>query len=146
MTFYRGFWCPYCNVDLAHLEQYASEIRAFGATLLAVSPGKPEFSKKIITTQKLSYNILWDQSNELANEFGLRFNVPEKLRVLYRESFNINLKFYDGDDHWTLPMPARFVVDQTGTICYAESSVDYRCRPEVDDLLVNLKSLTQNRV
>lgn len=141
LTFYRGFWCPYCNVDLAHLEIFAEEIRSAGATLLAISPGKPEFSKKIISTQKLSFDILWDRGNELANELGLRFTVCEELRDLYRNSFNINLKFYDGDDGWTLPIPARFVIDQTGTIRYVESSVDYRNRPEVDGVLETLKRI-----
>jgi peroxiredoxin len=142
LTFYRGFWCPYCNADLAHLQQYVDEIKSLGATLLAVSPEKPEYSRKIISTQKLSFDILFDEQNELAAKFGLRYALPEDLRTLYRDSFNINLKLYHGDNDWTLPLPARFVIDQTGTIRYSESNVDYRSRPEVDGVLDTLRKMT----
>lgn len=82
--------------------------------------------------------------NELASQFGLRFQLSEDLRQLYRDSFNINLKLYHGDGDWTLPLPARFVIDRDGVIRYAESCPDYRVRPELDGLLTVLNSLHQN--
>ena len=59
LTFYRGFWCPYCNADLAHLQLYLEQIHSMGATLLAVSPELPVFSRKIMSTQKLTYDSLF---------------------------------------------------------------------------------------
>ena len=141
LTFYRGFWCPYCNAELAHIQQFVEQIQNAGATLLAISPEKPEYSRKIISTQKLSFDILWDKGNELAEKFGLRYQLPDDLRQLYRDSFNVNLKLYHGDETWTLPLPARFIIDGSRVIRYAESCPDYRIRPEMDELLTVLNSL-----
>ena len=141
ISFYRGFWCPYCNLDLANLNHYIDDIKKLGAQLIAISPEKPEYSKKIIAMQKLNFDILWDQGNTIAEKVGLKFKLPEDLKTLYRDNFHTNLKLYHGDDEWSLPMPARFVLDTNGEIHYAESSVDYTKRPDPDDLMKVLKNV-----
>lgn len=141
VTFYRGFWCPYCNTDLENLRHYVSDIESAGASLVAISPEKPEFSKKIISMRKLNFDILTDARNEVAAQFGLRFQLPDPLKKLYRDSLSINLKLYHGDDDWTLPIPARFLIDPQGVIRYAESSPDYTQRPDPDEMMDVLKSL-----
>ena len=141
LTFYRGVWCPYCNADLANLKKYVPEIEATGATLVGISPELPQFLKKIIAMQKLNFDILHDDKNTLAAQFGLKFHYSQDLKELYRDKFNINLEVQQGNDEWALPMPARFVIDQTGTIRYAESKPDYRDRPNPDELMEVLKSL-----
>ena len=141
ISFYRGFWCPYCNLDLDNLNHYLAEIEKLGAQLIAISPEKPEYSKKNSAMQKLNFHILWDEGNRIAEQLGLKFNLPEDLKVLYRDYFHTNLKLYHGDDEWSLPMPARFVLDTNGIICYAESSVDYTKRPDPDDLMRVLKNV-----
>ena len=141
LTFYRGFWCPYCNADLANLERHREQIEAAGATLLAVSPELPKYSQKIIHTQKLGFDILHDPHNRLAAQFGLKFQLGEALKQLYRSSFNINLKLYHGDDEWSLPVPARYAIDMEGAIRYAECCPDYTCRPDPDELINSLSSL-----
>ena len=92
--------------------------------------------------QRLSFDILWDEGNQLAEQFNLKFSLPNDLKALYRDKFSINLKLYHGDDEWALPMPARFLVDPDGVIRYAESSADYTRRPDPDDLLKVLESIT----
>ncbi len=141
ITFYRGFWCPYCNVDLANLKHYKDEIESYGATLFSISPELQEYSKKISLMQKLNFDILTDQSNKVADQFGLKFKMPDDLIELYRDKFQINLKQYHGDDEWELPMPARFLVDTEGIIRYVESEPDYRERPDPDELIAVLKTL-----
>ena len=141
ISFYRGFWCPYCNLDLANLNHYIDDIKKYGAQLIAISPEKPEYSKKIIAMQKLNFDIFWDQGNMIAEKVGLKFNLPEDLKILYRDYFSTNLKLYHGDDDWSLPMPARFILDTKGEIHYAESSVDYTKRPDPDDLMRVLKNV-----
>lgn len=126
---------------MAHLQQFVERIQSTGASLIAISPEKPEYSRKIINTQKLSFDILYDTQNEVADQFGLRYSMSDDLKELYRDSFNINLKLYHGDKNWTLPIPARFVVDSSGIIRYAESRVDYRSRPEVDEALKTLEEM-----
>ncbi|WP_430817261.1 peroxiredoxin-like family protein [Carboxylicivirga sp. RSCT41] len=139
ITFYRGFWCPYCNTDLANLKKYVPEIEELGGAMIAVSPEKEIHSKKIIETQKLNFDILMDQSNGVAEQFGLKFFIPNELKELYRDVFNIPLNEYHGDEEWSLPMPARFLIDQDGIIRFAESNPDYTIRPEPDDLMAVLK-------
>ncbi|MFT5723509.1 MAG: peroxiredoxin [Bacteroidia bacterium] len=141
VTFYRGFWCAFCNIDLANLNHYVPEIEALGAKLITLSPERSDYSKKIIARQKLTFNILFDDTNKIATKVGLKHTVGADLKELYLTGFNVNLKQYQGNDEWGLPMPARFLVDKTGTIRYAESKADYRQRPDPDDLMAVLKTL-----
>lgn len=141
LTFYRGFWCSYCNLDLSNLNRFVDEIRGLDAEILAISPERPEFSKKIIAMQKLNFDILWDQGNQVAKDFGLKYFLPKDMKKLYMESFHINLKHYHGDDEWALPIPARFVIDRSGIIRYAENDVDYTKRPDPDKAIAVLKSI-----
>lgn len=140
ITFYRGFWCPYCNYDLANLNHYLPRIKEAGANSIAISPEQAMFSKKIIVMQKLNFDILWDQGNKLADAFGLKFNLSQDMLNLYRNKLHVNLKMYHGDDEWSLPIPARFLVNTDGIITYAESSPDYTKRPDLDDIMTLLES------
>ena len=142
VTFYRGIWCPYCNLDLKVLETYQPRFRKAGATLVAISPELPEHSRQTAKRHRISFPILSDAGNEVASSFGLRFFIGEPLKQLYRDGFGIDLESFDGDASWTLPMPARFVVDRTGKVRYAEASADYTKRPEPDELLPVLESLS----
>ena len=146
LTFYRGVWCPYCNADLANLKKYVPEIAETGATLIGLSPELPQFLKKIIAMQKLNFDILHDDRNNLADQFGLKFHYPQDLKELYRDKFNINLEIQQGNDEWALPMPARFIIDQDGIIRYAESKPDYRNRPNPDELMDVLKSIKTEKI
>ncbi len=141
ITFYRGFWCPYCNADLSNLMKYKNQLEEAGAIMLAISPEKPEYSQKIIDTQNLDFDILWDQGNQLAAKFGLRFTLQDDLKELYRDKFHINLKKYHGDDDWALPVPSRFVIDQDGIIQYAEFDEDYTRRPDPEDMIEAITNL-----
>jgi peroxiredoxin len=145
ITFYRGFWCSFCNADLANLNRYLGDFEEAGATLIAIAPEKHEYSRKISRTQKLHFEILQDPRNALAAEFGLRYELEPELKALFRDGLNTNLKLYHGDDDWTLPIPARFLVDQDGIIRYAESSADYTTRPDPDDMLEALRGLSKGR-
>lgn len=144
LTFYRGVWCPYCNADLANLKKYVPKLEDVGATLVGVSPELPQYLQKIIAMQRLNFDILHDERNEVASEFGLKFFYSEELKSLYHDKFNINLEVQQGNDEWALPMPARFVIDQEGMIQYAESEPDYRNRPDPDELVSVLRGLQKN--
>ena len=98
LTFYRGIWCPYCNADLANLKKYVPEMEAAGATLVGISPELPQFLQKIISMQKLNFDILHDDSNNLAAQFGLKFHYPQDLKELYRDKFKIDLATQQGND------------------------------------------------
>jgi len=141
VTFYRGVWCPYCNADLENLQKHVDGLEKAGATLIAISPEQAEFSRKMRRTRRLSFDILVDKHNEVAATFGLRWTVVDPLKSLYRDSLDINLSRYHGDDDWTLPIPARFVIDGAGVVRYAEASADYTRRPDPDGLLDVVRGL-----
>jgi len=140
VTFYRGVWCPYCNLDLQAIEAAAKEIRDQGAELVAISPQTAVFSRKAQRDNKLSFPILSDRSGETAATFGIRFVLPEYLQEIYK-MFKIDLTEINGEPSWTLPMPGRYVIAQDGVIAYAEVNPDYTRRPDPSELLPTLKQL-----
>ena len=117
------------------------EFRALGARLLAVSPQEEMYSRELIKEKQLSFELLSDSGNKIAKTFGLVYTLPDDLRQLYLK-FGIDLEKFNGDETWTLPIPARYLIDQTGTIRYVEADPDYTVRPEPEDTLAALKEIT----
>ena len=126
------------------LQAILPELTALGATLVAISPQLPEHNRELIRTRHFTFEILTDRGNEVAAKFGLRFSLPDYLRQLYG-TFPLDLAKFNGDGSWTLPMPARFLIDGEGIIRAAESDPDYTTRPEPQDTLEALRSLTRPR-
>ncbi|AME28488.1 MULTISPECIES: peroxiredoxin-like family protein [Burkholderiaceae] len=138
ITFYRGVWCPYCNMELQALEETLPKFEAGGARLVAISPQNPVNSRKSVRQNKLSFPILSDARNDVAAAFGLRFALPDYLVALYKNLKN-DLPAFNDDPSWTLPIPARYVIGQDGTILYSEVNPDYTRRPEPSDMLPALR-------
>lgn len=140
ITFYRGGWCPYCNLELRGYQQRLAEIRAHGATLVAVSPETPDDT--LDTTQKndLAFPVLSDVEGRLADALGIRFRLSGEIETLYRK-FGHDLPTRNGDGVWALPMPATFVVAKGGVIATAFADPDYRRRLDPDAALDALASL-----
>ena len=140
LTFYRGAWCPFCNLDLQALEEARPEIEARGASLIAISQQTAANSRKSQRTNKLGFPIVGDHGGELAAKFGLRWHLPEDLQAVHKQ-LGADLAAFNGEDSWTLPMPARYVVGQDGSIAYAEINADYTRRPEPSDVFPVLDRL-----
>jgi peroxiredoxin len=134
VSFYRGVWCPYCNMELQELEAAREGFEAAGARLVAISPQNRVNSRKSLRENALGFPILSDPGNTVAAAFGLRFALPGYLVDLYKSLGNM-LPQFNGDDSWTLPMPGRFVIGSDGVITYAEVNPDYTRRPEAADML-----------
>ena len=138
ISFYRGVWCPYCNMELQALQEVLPQFERLGASLVAISPQTAANSRKSVRQNELGFPILSDPHNAVAAAFGLRFPLPDYLVELYKSLKN-DLPTFNGDPSWTLPMPGRFVVGQDGTILYAEVNPDYTRRPEPEDMLPALR-------
>lgn len=134
LTFYRGVWCPYCNMDLQAIEAALPEINARGASVVSVSPQTQPNSRKSARQNKLTFPILSDVNGEVAAAFGLRFKLPDYLVELYKSLKN-DLTAFNANPSWTLPMPARYVIRPDGVIVYAEVNPDYTRRPDPSELL-----------
>jgi peroxiredoxin len=140
VTFYRGVWCPFCNLDLEALEAARPEMTARGAALVAVSPQTPANSRKAQRQHDLRFPVLSDAGGSVADAFGVRWILPEYLREVFRK-LGVDLAEVNGEESWTLPMPARYVIGRDRTIVYAEVNPDYTRRPEPSDVLPALDAL-----
>ena len=138
LTFYRGEWCPYCNMTLRAYQAVLPQIKAFGATLVAVSPQSPDFSQAMITKADLTFPVLSDVGNHVARQYRLVFTLPETLRP-----YTAKLPQYNGDDSWELPVPGTFVIGQDGVIHTAFVHADYTKRMEPEAILSALSELHQ---
>jgi peroxiredoxin len=141
ITFYRGFWCPYCNLDLRAMQAALGDITARDAQVVAISPQTAPNSRRSQRENKLAFPILSDPGNAVAARFGLRFALQDYLIDLYKNTFKNDLEVINGDPSWTLPMPARYVVAPDGVIAYAEVNPDYTRRPDPSELFPVLDSL-----
>ncbi len=139
LLFIRGRWCPFCVGQMEAMSSIAADIEAAGASLVAVSPQTEKQSFFMHDQHKLAFPLLVDAHNQLARQFGLVYRVPEEQQGLYRSTF-VNLPFANGDDSWTLPIPATFVVGHDGSILLASANEDYTDRPEPLEILSVVES------
>ena len=140
LVFYRGRWCPYCNMDLRAIEAASHDIRSLGASLVAVSQQTPDSSLETQRRNQLSFVSLVDAGGKVARAFGLRWKVSDELRAV-EEGRGMDLAAFNGDPSWTLTTPARYVVAPGGMIEYADISVDYTRRGDPSELIPILARL-----
>jgi len=139
ISFYRGGWCPYCNLELKALQEILPELKELGADLIAVTPETPDNSLTTSEKNELSFSVLSDVNNTYAKSLGLVFQMPENLRELYH-SFNLNVDVHNGNKDYELPMPATFIVNEQREIIYSFVPEDYTERLEPEIILNFLKS------
>ncbi|MDT8446377.1 MAG: peroxiredoxin-like family protein [bacterium] len=134
LSFYRGAWCPYCNLEIKALGDSLEAFQAAGASLLVVSPQRAEFSSRQVEQGQLKFPVLEDPGNQLAARYGLVFTLDPSLRPLY-EQLGIDIPAYNGDTSFQLPFPATFVVDRPGKVRFRFVDSDYRKRAEPQEIL-----------
>ncbi len=139
LTWYRGGWCPYCNLTLAYLQKELPRFKAAGAQLLALTPELPDRSLSTKEKHGLEFEVLSDVGNTVARTYGLVFKLTEELITSYQKNFDVTA--YNGDTSYELPLAATYVVDQKGQIRYAFLDSDYRHRAEPEDILKVLSSI-----
>jgi peroxiredoxin len=141
LTFYRGGWCPYCNIQLRAYQDVLPEITGLGGRLVAISPQLPDNSLDTVNKNALTFEVLSDVGNKVARQYGLVYALPEEIRSALRSN-NKALPSINGDESWELPVPATFVVASDQHVALAYIEVDYRKRLEPEALLTCLKSLS----
>jgi peroxiredoxin len=138
ICFFRGRWCSFCVGQLEAMNLLMPEIRAAGASLIAISPQTVQQSFFMADQHKLRFSLLSDVGNEVAREFGLGYRLPEVQQAVYRRAF-INLPMANGDESWELPIPATYILERDGTVLYSSSNPDYTERPEPGEILSAVK-------
>jgi peroxiredoxin len=143
LTFYRGGWCPYCNLELKAYQDMLPEIDAAGASLVAISPEKPDDSLTTAEKNGLAFEVLSDVGQKVGRAFGLVYNFTDELRGAY-QGFGLDIPARNGaPGEWALPVSATYVIGRDGTIIYAHTDVDYRDRADPRDVLEVLTTRSQ---
>ncbi|WP_434035674.1 peroxiredoxin-like family protein [Formosa sp. 4Alg 33] len=141
LTWYRGGWCPYCNLTLQRLQQELNNIQAEGANLLALSPELPDNSMNTAEKNALKFEVLSDIGNNVGKTYGIIFKLTDAVAERYQDGFNLH--GFNGDTSDELPLAATYIINQNGEITYAFLEVDYRKRAEPADLINTLKNLKE---
>lgn len=139
LAFYRGAWCPYCNLELQSLQMILPEIHDYGAELVAISPQTPDNSLSLQEKHGLEYEVLSDVGNTVARKFGLVYSLSEPMKEFF-SVVGIDLPSFNGDQSWELPIPATYVIDQSGVVV-AHIDPDWSHRMEPREILEALRSL-----
>ena len=142
ITFYRGSWCLYCNLQLRALQARLNEIHALGATLIAISPEIPDGSLTENEISKMEFIVLSDQNAKVASQYGVAWKVPEFLMEHMRVDRNLDLIKINNGNGNILPIPATFILGRDGIVKWSYVNIDYRTRSEPDQIIEVLKNLS----
>jgi peroxiredoxin len=137
LVFYRGYWCPYCNRELSRLQDSLVQIQEKGATVVAVSPEKPENVKQTVEKTKAGYPVLYDEGMKIMKGYDVEYEVEENTLARYRSS-GLDIEKNNGPNGKFLPVPAVYIIDKESTVIYRFFDADYRKRPSIKDILANL--------
>ena len=141
VIFYRGGWCPYCNLHLAELQGIEKELMALGFQILAVTPDRPSALQSTMDKHEMNYTLLSDRNMAAASAYGVAFHLSDKMVVKFKKwGFDLAPVPGDPDARW-LPVPAVFVIDGDGIVRFVHSNPDYKVRINPDDLLEAAKGI-----
>lgn len=141
LTFYRGAWCPYCNLQLRGFQKTLPRFERHGAQLVAITPQLPDESRSQVEKDGYPFEILSDLDDRVMKAYRLHFEVPDELGELYQRRLSLDLAAYNGAGRYVLPVPATFVIDRTGEVRFAFIDLDYRNRVEPSAILAALETL-----
>lgn len=137
IVFFRGSWCPYCNLQLIALQKEIKLLEDRQVTLIAISPQLPKYSADMKESRQLAFGLLADQDNVLATRIGLAFKVQDYV-IGHYESLNIDLTTNNGNDSYMLPITAIFVLGTDGVIRYRFADPNYMNRLSISELIQHL--------
>ncbi|MCA9395557.1 MAG: redoxin domain-containing protein [Candidatus Omnitrophica bacterium] len=140
LIFYRGAWCPYCNLHLRQFQSKLPEFRNLGATLIAVSVDKPVYAQKISDEQNLGFDVISNPDAGILTDYKSSFLVPKELAEKYKNEYGLDLELYSGRKDYLIAVPATYVIDSGGIVRFAYADTDYTTRVSPDQVLDFLRS------
>lgn len=141
LAFYRGAWCPFCNIELHALQQSLPAFDKYHAQLIAVSPQTPDKSLEQLKKDQYPFAVLSDVNDTVSKAYRLYYEVPKELNEFYKAKFKLDIEAYNGKGRLGLPVPGTFVIDQQGKIVAAFADHDYQKRMEPADIVAALKAI-----
>jgi len=145
IAFYRGGWCPYCNIALrTYQRELLAELDAFGARLVAISPQSPDRSLSTAEKAGLAFSVLSDPGSRVARSIGIAFQQADDVLSAQRQ-LGLDLAQINAEGATYLPRPTVLIVDQERTVRFVDVQPDYTARTEVAEVLAALTDLRADR-
>jgi peroxiredoxin len=141
LSFYRGEWCPYCNVALRTWQERLAEVTGAGGQFVAVTPQRPTNALSVTEKHDLAFPVLSDESQDVIRAYKLHYELPAALKDLYGNAWGLDLTDQNADGSWSLPVTGTFIIDRDRRIRFAVASADYRVRAEPEQVVAALRSL-----
>ena len=145
LTFYRGAWCPYCNLQLHQLKQTLPQFKQYGATVVAITPQIPDKSVGQFKQDGFPFEVLSDLDYKVIKSYNLLWEVSPELDATYKRAFGLDVASFNGAGRLGLPIPGTFVIDQAGIVRAAFADSDYKKRMEPADILAALQKLPRKK-
>jgi peroxiredoxin len=142
LVFYRGAWCPYCNLHLYVLKESLPAFNEFGARLITVTPQLPDQSRKQFADDGAPFEVLSDLDYKVMEAYRLYFELPADLSTVYKK-VDLDIEAYNGAGRLGLPVPGTFVIDQSGIVRAMHAESDYTQRMEPQAIVEVLKNIAQ---
>jgi peroxiredoxin len=134
ISFYRGAWCPFCNLELRAMQRELASAEASNVTMVAISPNTPDTSRDLVAEAEVTFPVLSDAENAVARQFNLVYEMEAGLVDFYKAQGR-DINKMNGSEVWELPVPATYVVDTSGVIQYAYVDLNHRARAEPSEVV-----------
>ncbi|WP_134683893.1 peroxiredoxin-like family protein [Brevibacillus migulae] len=144
LTFYRGSWCPYCNIQLRAYQQILADIQKYGGQLIALSPQSPDNSLTQKEKESLTFQVLSDPDGFVAERYNLLFALPDYLQHTFTHFFGFDLTVFHQTNRWVLPVPATYLIDKDGIVRSSYVDPDFMNRMEPQEIVNQLKLLSEH--
>ncbi|WP_248928549.1 peroxiredoxin-like family protein [Paenibacillus hamazuiensis] len=140
LIFYRGSWCPFCNIQLRAYQQFLPEIDKLGCRLIAISPQSPDNSLSQKEKEGLTFQVLSDPNGHVEESYNLLYELPDYLQHTYKK-LGRDFAEFNNTDRWILPVPATFIIDKEGVVRLAYVDPDFMKRMEPGEIIDQLKKI-----
>ncbi|HLM61985.1 MAG TPA: peroxiredoxin-like family protein [Pyrinomonadaceae bacterium] len=146
VVFYRGSWCPFCNLYLRNLQKNLSQIKEAGGNLAAVSVENPDNSLTVAKKNELDFTVLSDPNLTTARKFGIVYQMPKETDELYKSKYSLDIAKHNEMERAELPLSATYIINRKGEIVYAYLEADYKKRAEPQTIIETLLKLKSQAV
>jgi len=143
LVFYRGAWCPFCNMHLHALQKSLPQFKKYSAQLITVTPQTPDKSAEQIKKDGYPFEVLSDLNSKVMQDYKLYFELPDDLIAVYKKH-KLDIEAFNGQGRNVLPVPGSFVIDKKGFVRAMQAQTDYKVRMEPADIIDELKKISEN--
>lgn len=141
LIFYRGGWCPYCNIQLQQLQSGLDDLKKYNASVVAISVDKITKAAATVKDKSLGFEVISNPEGDILEAYNLIYRVPDELNKKYKEQYNIDLEAASGRADHVIAIPATYIIDTSGIIVFAYANEDYKIRTSVEEILQELEKL-----